>query len=86
MAQFEKELQKIMSGVSDSNIRFSDLCNILETLGFILRAKGGHFIYYKDGIEEIINLQPLGNKAKDYQVRQVRNVILKYKLGGNLDV
>jgi len=86
LAQFEKILQKTMSGVSDSNIRFSDLCNILEALGFILRTKGGHFIYYKDGIEEIINLQPLGNKAKDYQVRQVRNIILKYKLGGKPNV
>jgi len=31
---------------------------------------------------EILNLQPLGSKAKAYQVKQVRNVILKYKLGG----
>ena len=27
-----------------------------------------------------MNLQPMGAKAKPYQVRQVRNVILKYKL------
>ncbi len=32
-------------------------------------------------IEEIINIQPQSNnKAKPYQVKQVRNLILKYKL------
>ena len=36
----------------------------------------------KDDVEEIINLQPAGNKAKPYQVKQVRNIILKYQLGG----
>ncbi|MCL2224569.1 MAG: hypothetical protein FWB96_06340 [Defluviitaleaceae bacterium] len=46
--------------------------------------KGSHHIYYKDGVTEIINIQPNGNKAKDYQVKQVRNIILKYKLGGDL--
>ena len=34
-----------------------------------------------DGVEEILNLQPKGAKAKPYQVKQVRNLILKYKLG-----
>ena len=85
MSQRSKHLLAILSGASDNNIRFIDLCNILEFLGFQLRVKGAHHIYYKDGIEEIINIQPIGNKAKAYQVKQVRNLILKYKLGGNLD-
>jgi len=33
-------------------------------------------------VEDKINLQRDGNHAKPYQVRQVRGVILKYKLGG----
>lgn len=33
-------------------------------------------------IEEKINLQKDGNKAKPYQVRQVRNIILKYQIRG----
>lgn len=45
------------------------------------RIRGSHHIFTKDGIEEILNLQPKGNKSKPYQVKQVRNVILKYKLG-----
>jgi hypothetical protein len=38
----------------------------------------------KEGVEEKINLQRDDSKAKAYQVRQVRSVILKYKLGGKL--
>jgi len=53
---------------------------MLEWLNFKSRIKGSHHIFYKEGVEEIINLQPDGNKAKPYQVKQVRNLILKYKL------
>ncbi len=76
----EKILFEILSGTKDKNIRFSELQKILEVLGFQCRVKGDHFIYYKDGIDEIINIQPDGNKAKPYQVKQVRNLILKYKM------
>jgi len=85
MHKYAKLLAKILSGISDNNIRFTELCNLLEELGFAQRIKGDHFIYYMEGVEEIINIQPLGNKAKGYQVKQVRNLILKYKLGGNFD-
>lgn len=80
MATLEKLLFSIMSGTQDRNIKFSDLQKILEVLGFQCRIKGDHFIYWKDGVDEIINIQPDGNKAKAYQVKQVRNIILKYML------
>lgn len=83
MSQYEKLLYAVLSGRRDSNIAFSDLQKLLEILGFSVRIKGDHFIYYQDGIEEILNIQPDGNKAKPYQVKQVRNIILKYKLGGD---
>ena len=51
--------------------------------GFDERIKGSHHIFTKKGIEEIINIQPIGSKAKAYQVKQVRNLILKYKLGAD---
>jgi predicted RNA binding protein YcfA (HicA-like mRNA interferase family) len=76
----------ILSGTNDNNIRFTDLCKVLEMLGFQGRVKGSHHIYYKDGVTEIINIQPNGNKAKNYQVKQIKNLILKYKLGGNSSV
>lgn len=77
----KKTLDKILSGLSDSNIRFQDLRKLLSDLGFSERIKGDHHILYKEGVEEIVNLQPLGDgKAKAYQVKQVRAIILKYKL------
>lgn len=82
MSQLEKLLFDILRGTKDSNISFSDLRKILQALGFACRIKGDHFIFTKDGVDEILNLQPLGNKAKAYQVKQVRNVIIKYSLGG----
>lgn len=45
-----------------------------------MRIKGSHHIFWKAGVDEILNLQPVGSKAKPYQVKQVRNVIIKYRL------
>jgi predicted RNA binding protein YcfA (HicA-like mRNA interferase family) len=77
----DKTLDKVLSGLTDKNIRFEDLLNLLSDLGFKKRTKGSHHIFWRDNLEEIINLQPLQDgKAKAYQVRQVRVIILKYKL------
>lgn len=53
-----------------------------ETSCFAERIRGSHHIFTKEGAEDILNLQPKQGKAKAYQVKQVRNVILKYQLGG----
>lgn len=53
---------------------------MLLEMGFQERIRGSHHIFRKGGVEEMINLQRDGNKAKPYQVRQVRAVILKYGL------
>jgi hypothetical protein len=82
MGKFDKLLDRILRGTSDSNIRFKDLCGLLRQLGFQERIKGSHHIWTREGVEEILNLQPSGAFAKPYQVRQVRNVILKYRLAG----
>ena len=82
MGKLENILVTILRGSSDNNIAFSDLRFTLESLGFEARIKGGHFIYTKQDVAEIINIQQIGNKAKTYQVKQVRNLILKYKLAG----
>jgi hypothetical protein len=52
----------------------------LGTRGKRRAGKGSHTIFYKEGVVEIINLQPKGGKAKNYQVKQVRDLILKYQL------
>lgn len=83
MSKVDKLLIQVLRGTSDSNIPFSGLCQLLKKLGFAERIRGSHHIFTKDNIEEILNLQPKGSKAKPYQVKQVRNVIIKYKLAGN---
>jgi hypothetical protein len=81
MGKYEKLLQKIVEGNSDSNILFDELCQLLKRLGFEERIRGGHHIFRKKGIEEKPNLQKDGNKPKGYQVRQIKEIIIKYQLG-----
>lgn len=81
MFEAEKIREKILSGNSDANIDFSDLRWLLAHLGFDERIKSSHHIFTKNVVEEILKLQPRGSKSKSYQVRQVRQVILKYKFG-----
>lgn len=85
MPSHNKVLDKILRGTSDSNIRFDDLRSLLRGLGFDERIQGSHHIFTRNGIEEIVNIQPKGGNAKPYQVKQVRNLILKYGLGGQDD-
>ncbi len=82
MSKYEKLVKEILRGTSDKNISFEDLCHLLERLGFEGRIRGSHHIFRKQGVEEKINLQRDGSQAKPYQLRQVRSVILRYKLGG----
>jgi hypothetical protein len=86
MDKHEKLLLKILSGAADANIQFDDLCGLLRHLGFDVRIKGSHHMFRNRTVMEKINLQRDGSMAKPYQVKQVRNVIVKYKLGGKVDV
>ena len=80
MGKKEKVLLKVLRGTSDTNIFFGDLCLLLHYLGFDERVKGSHHIFTRDDVAEILNLQPKQGQAKAYQVKQVRNIIVKYKL------
>ena len=84
MSKFDKLLVKLLFGSADKNFDFDDLVRILLSLGFQMRTTGGsHRIFTKNGIPEIVNIQPIGSKAKAYQVKQVREIIIKYKLWQN---
>ena len=74
----------VVSGASDANVGFDDLRRLLRALGFIERIRGSHHIFRRPGVIPIINLQRDGAKAKPYQVRQVRRVLIEYALGGGL--
>jgi len=80
MGTYDKLLIKILRSTSDANISFSKLCILLKALGFDERIRGDHHIFFMNDVKEILNLQPIGSKAKAYQVKQIRNIIIKYKL------
>ncbi|WP_292914633.1 type II toxin-antitoxin system HicA family toxin [Nitrosomonas sp.] len=72
---------KILMGSADTDIAFSELCQLLIRLGFTERIKGSHHIFTREDIEEIINLQPKHRKAKPYQIKQIRMLLTKYRMG-----
>ena len=76
----ERILSRVLQGGADANIRFGDLQSLLVDLGFSERIKGSHHIFTRPDVAEILNLQPRGSLAKPYQVKQVRKVIVQYKL------
>ena len=85
MARYDKVLSRVLCGTCDAAIGFEEICELLRRLGFQERIRGSHHIFAISDIEEILNLQPRQHQAKPYQVRQVRQIILKYRLGGGFD-
>jgi hypothetical protein len=81
MGKWDKLLEQVLRGTSDANIPFDDLCGLLERLGFQRRIRGSHNIFRQEGVADKPNLQKQGKNAKVYQVRQVRDIIVKHKLG-----
>ncbi len=80
MNRQERTRRRILGGGSDASIRFDELRSLLRNLGSDERVRGSHHIFRKAGVAERINLQRDGGQAKPYQVRQVRQVILKYTM------
>jgi hypothetical protein len=77
----KKVINKVLSGLSDQNIRFTNLRELLLYFNFVERIKGDHHIFTREDVAEILNIQPHSNgKAKAYQVKQIRNIFLKYRL------
>jgi predicted RNA binding protein YcfA (HicA-like mRNA interferase family) len=82
MGKFEKLLDRVLSGKADANISFDDLCQLLHRLGFEERISGSHHSFRRAGVSKILTLNSDGSKARRYQVREVRETILEYNLGG----
>ena len=81
MGKYSKLREKILAGSADISLDFSALCQLLVRLGFVERVRGSHHIFTRDGVEEIVNLQPKGGKTKAYQVKQIRGLLVKYQFG-----
>ncbi|MCC7279511.1 MAG: type II toxin-antitoxin system HicA family toxin [Chromatiaceae bacterium] len=82
MGKHDKLVLRLLSGFADANIDFEELRELLKRLGFEERVRGSHHLFRKPGVEAKINLQRDGAKAKPYQVRQVRSVLVNHRLVG----
>ncbi len=56
MRKYDKLVFQILRGMSDANIAFTDLVNLLKNLEFDMRIKGSHHVFRKDGVIEKVNL------------------------------
>jgi predicted RNA binding protein YcfA (HicA-like mRNA interferase family) len=83
VGRHDKIFDRVLSGRSDANVRFDDLRALLLACGFSERTRGSHHVFTKSGVDEQINLQRDGAKAKPYQVKQVRAIVLQYDLQEN---
>jgi hypothetical protein len=80
MGRHDKLLAQLLGGRADANVGFDAICALLQRFGFQERTRGSHHVFRRAGVEELINLQRDGDKAKVYQVRQVRAVLVRYGL------
>jgi predicted RNA binding protein YcfA (HicA-like mRNA interferase family) len=79
----KKIYNAVISGKSDNNIKYTDFQNLIVGLGFEFQhQEGSHRFYAHKIYPAIMNIQPDGNKAKGYQVRQLRSLIKKFNLKG----
>lgn len=78
MTRRDKDLNRILDGRYDQSVDFALLLTVLNRLGFSVRTVGSHTTATRSDVPVAIVIQPRGKLAKDYQVRQVRRVILEY--------
>ena len=76
-----KTYNDVISGKADYNIRYVDLQSLILRLGFeFKRQRGSHTIYYHSRANAFMNIQKDVAKAKGYEVKQLRNIILQHGL------
>ena len=74
-----KLLAKALAG--SRNIRFREVVILAEAFGFRLsRVKGSHHIFVHPNVQELVNLQDVGGKAKPYQIHQLLEIVERYNL------
>ena len=81
MGRRAKLLRRVLSARSDASTRFRDLRRLLFQLGFEERIRGGHHIFSHAEVDKLLNLQRERGDAKPYQVRQVRELLVRYGFG-----
>ena len=81
MGRIRRTWERVLGGSADANLEFDDVIALLTALGFRHRVRGSHHVMFKANVARPLTLQRQGSKAKPYQVRQIRAVILAYNLG-----
>lgn len=85
-SKLRSKRRKAFSKLSRSprSVSFRDLLKIVDLFGFTLRGiKGSHHLFKRGDIDEKLNLQKNPqdkNKAKEYQVKQLLNIINTHEL------
>jgi len=74
--------QRTLDRVRDGNtVPFRDLVHLVETAGFrLVRQRGSHHVYKHPRVPGALVLQPLGSEAKQYQARQVLDMLMSNRL------
>jgi hypothetical protein len=81
MGRRRKLLERLLGGRSDANIPFEQIRTLLVRKGFSERIVGSHHIFVRDEIPERLNLQISRERThKRYQVRQLRELLVRYGL------
>ena len=66
--------------VGKKQVRFQDFKETVEAFGFELEHTiGEHYIYKRNGVQELANLQNYRGEVKPYQLRQFLELIRKYR-------
>ena len=81
MSKTDKVLERILSGQADRTVNFDELCRLLRHLGFAERIRGSHHVFKMPNVPAIV-LQADAAHAKSYQIRQVRQILKQFKIGG----
>jgi predicted RNA binding protein YcfA (HicA-like mRNA interferase family) len=74
-----KLLERTLTG--SKNVRFDEMVSLVEAFGFHLsRISGSHHIFVHPDVQELVNLQDVGGKAKPYQIRQFLRLVERSNL------
>ena len=79
MTQIEKLYARLIA--NRTAMRFADFQRILEAFGFILdRTRGSHHIYKHPAASRALSIQPIGGRAKPYQIDQFLDIVEEFGL------
>lgn len=75
------KLYALLLQSTNRSIDYRDFIAMIEAFGFTnIRTKGSHASYAHPDCPKLLVLQPKGNEAKRYQVREFLAIVEEYRL------